>query len=149
MVERHLAKVEVAGSSPVIRSIIRRHSQAVRQRSATPLSPVQFWVAPPKRLQSNKYIPFWYADVAQVVAHILGKDEVMSSSLIISSSGFSSFGRAPPCQGGGSGFEPRNPLQNGSVVQWVRMPPCPGGGRGFESHPNRHCLSVTVSNMPL
>ena len=25
--------------------------------------------------------------------------------------GFSSFGRAPPCQGGGGGFEPRNPLQ--------------------------------------
>ena len=27
------------------------------------------------------------------------------------SCGFSSFGRAPPCQGGGGGFEPRNPLQ--------------------------------------
>ncbi len=26
--------------------------------------------------------------------------------------GFSSSGRAPPCQGGGSEFEPRNPLQN-------------------------------------
>ncbi len=25
--------------------------------------------------------------------------------------GFSSLGRAPPCQGGGSEFEPRNPLQ--------------------------------------
>ena len=25
--------------------------------------------------------------------------------------GFSSSGRAPPCQGGGSEFEPRNPLQ--------------------------------------
>ena len=25
--------------------------------------------------------------------------------------GFSSFGRARPCQGGGGGFEPRNPLQ--------------------------------------
>ena len=52
LVERHLAKVEVAGSSPVIRSnkkqeitamqviscfIIRRQSQAVRQRSAKPL----------------------------------------------------------------------------------------------------------------
>ena len=47
LVERDLAKVEVAGSSPVIRSIlfkqrmalIRRHSQAVRQRSAKPLFP--------------------------------------------------------------------------------------------------------------
>ena len=26
--------------------------------------------------------------------------------------GFSSFGRAPPCQGGGGGFEPRNPLHS-------------------------------------
>ena len=62
LVERDLAKVEVAGSSPVIRSTYRvlsnkiwRHSQAVRQRSATPSSPVQFWVAPP------------YASVAQLV----------------------------------------------------------------------------------
>ncbi len=51
LVERDLAKVEVAGSSPVIRSSlrargtesicpstnIRRHSQVVRQRSAKPL----------------------------------------------------------------------------------------------------------------
>ena len=28
---------------------IRRYSQGVRQRSATPLSPVQIWVAPPRR----------------------------------------------------------------------------------------------------
>ena len=48
LVERDLAKVEVAGSSPVIRSIWR-HSQAVRQRSAKPSSPVRFRVAPPKR----------------------------------------------------------------------------------------------------
>ena len=49
LVERDLAKVEVAGSSPVIRSTkridlfdphyIRRHSQVVRQRSAKPLCP--------------------------------------------------------------------------------------------------------------
>ena len=48
LVERNLAKVEVAGSSPVIRSskatsstdvalFIRRHGQVVRHRSATPL----------------------------------------------------------------------------------------------------------------
>ena len=65
MVERHLAKVEVAGSSPVIRSTkngheicfscpflkkqIWRHSQAVRQRSAKPSSPVRFRVAPPNK----------------------------------------------------------------------------------------------------
>ncbi len=43
MVERNLAKVDVAGSSPVSRSSIdsvnRRHSQAVRQRFAKPSSP--------------------------------------------------------------------------------------------------------------
>ena len=31
------------------------------------------------------------------------------------SRGFSSSGRAPPCQGGGSEFEPRNPLQKKSL----------------------------------
>ena len=37
LVERHLAKVEVASSSLVIRSIhFRRYSQVVRQGSATP-----------------------------------------------------------------------------------------------------------------
>ncbi len=38
LVERDLAKVEVAGSSPVIRSILWCSSQVVRPRSATPLS---------------------------------------------------------------------------------------------------------------
>ena len=31
--------------------------------------------------------------------------------------GFSSFGRASPCQGEGGGFEPRNPLQNKNSTQ--------------------------------
>ncbi len=78
VVERHLAKVNVASSNLVFRSNLKlaskpleasffvrkrsnsgnfftvyhinrvwRHSQVVRQRSATPLSPVQIWVAPP------------------------------------------------------------------------------------------------------
>ena len=46
VVEHNLAKVGVAGSSPVFRSIWR-HSQAVRQRSAKPLSPVRFRMPPP------------------------------------------------------------------------------------------------------
>ena len=33
--------------------------------------------------------------------------------------GFSSFGRAPPCQGGGGGFEPRNPLQTVGTKNFV------------------------------
>lgn len=62
MVERHLAKVNVASSNLVFRSkdalnasfvliinliYIRRYSQVVRQRPAKPLSPVQIRVAPP------------------------------------------------------------------------------------------------------
>ena len=48
MVEHHLAKVGVASSNLVFRSnFLWRRSQAVRQRSAKPLSPVRFWVSPP------------------------------------------------------------------------------------------------------
>ncbi len=70
LVERNLAKVEVAGSIPVIRSknmgtinvpiIIRRHGQAVRQRSATPLSPVRFRVAPPKKKSTAIAVLFFF-----------------------------------------------------------------------------------------
>ena len=73
LVERSLAKAEVAGSSPVSRSIHEtaprqprrfmngfvlrsplhnqigwRHSQVVRQRSAKSPPPVRIWVAPPR-----------------------------------------------------------------------------------------------------
>ena len=46
--------------------------------------------------------------------------------------GFSSFGRAPPCQGGGGGFEPRNPLQTRvrnfvPVFSKENMAPWPSG----------------------
>ena len=47
VVEHHLAKVGVASSNLVFRSIIRRHSQVVRHRSATPLPPVQIRLPPP------------------------------------------------------------------------------------------------------
>ena len=47
------------GSNP-IRIIIWRHSQVVRQRSATPLSPVQIRVAPPKqKALRKKCFLFW------------------------------------------------------------------------------------------
>ena len=76
LVERSLAKAEVAGSSPVSRSIHEtaprqprrfmngfvlrsplhnqigwRHSQVVRQRSAKSPPPVRIWVAPPEKKQ--------------------------------------------------------------------------------------------------
>ena len=47
VVEHHLAKVGVASSNLVFRSKLRRHSQVVRHRSATPLSPVQIRLPPP------------------------------------------------------------------------------------------------------
>ena len=61
LVERDLAKVEVAGSSPVIR--LWRHSQAVRQRSAKPLSPVRFRVAPSKQKALRKKCFLFWNDV--------------------------------------------------------------------------------------
>ena len=74
MVERHLAKVNVASSNLVFRSkntketrpkrcvtfVIRRHGQAVRQRSATPISPVRFRVAPPKNRQVRSVLVDFY-----------------------------------------------------------------------------------------
>ena len=39
--------------------------------------------------------------------------------------GFSSFGRARPCQGRGGGFEPRNPLQRTQRCNSVTKKPCP------------------------
>ena len=60
-----------------------------------------------------------YAAVAHLVERHLAKVEVASSSLVSRSTfpknlicGCSSSGRAPPCQGGGSEFEPRQPLQS-------------------------------------
>ena len=47
LVECHLAKVDVASSNLVYRSIWR-YSQAVRHGPAKPPSPVRFRVAPPK-----------------------------------------------------------------------------------------------------
>ena len=60
LVARNLAKVEVAGSNPVARSMIstgrssigllhiRRSGQVVRQRPAKPLSPVRIRASPPE-----------------------------------------------------------------------------------------------------
>ena len=54
VVEHRLAKARVASSNLVFRSIfLRCYSQVVRQRSATPLSPVQIRVAP---LKTTNYI---------------------------------------------------------------------------------------------
>ena len=58
--------------------------------------------------------PLLYASVAQLVEQGTENPRVVGSIPTGGTTfrGFSSFGRAPPCQGGGGGFEPRNPLQN-------------------------------------
>ena len=68
LVERHLAKVEVASSSLVIRSIFWRYSQVVRQRSATPLSPVQIWQAPLKR---RHWFPLFLSQLFYEMCYII------------------------------------------------------------------------------
>ena len=47
--------------------------------------------------------------------------------------GCSSSGRAPPCQGGGSEFEPRHPLHFALVAQLDRVTGYEPVGQGFES----------------
>ena len=70
LVARNLAKVEVAGSNPVARSMIiragssiglfdiRRSGQVVRQRPAKPLPPVRIRASPPKhpRVLSDPFL---------------------------------------------------------------------------------------------
>ena len=88
LVERDLAKVEVAGSSPVIRSTedrqarssyIRRHSQVVRPRSAKPLS-----------IGSNP-IGTSNGALAQLVAHHTGSVGVRGSNPLCSTKSSTTF----------------------------------------------------------
>ena len=56
--------------------------------------------------------PKGYASVAQLVEQGIENPRVVGSIPTGGTiRGFSSFGRARPCQGRGGGFEPRNPLQ--------------------------------------
>ena len=50
------------------------------------------------------------ADGDQSAQFALRPSPIRVAKLKLNTCGFSSFGRAPPCQGGGGGFEPRNPL---------------------------------------
>ena len=58
--------------------------------------------------------------IAQLGEHLPYKQRVTGSSPVVPTiiCGCSSSGRAPPCQGGGSEFEPRNPLQYGAIAKW-------------------------------
>ena len=72
-------------------------------------------------------IPF--ASVAQLVEQrtenprVVGSIPTGGTSDRWSLRGFSSFGRARPCQGRGGGFEPRNPLQKGGGIALAIPPP--------------------------
>ena len=66
--------------------------------------------------------------------------------------GCSSSGRAPPCQGGGSEFEPRQPLHflknhisACGCSSSGRAPPCQGGGSEFEPRQPLHFLKNHIS----
>ena len=68
--------------------------------------------------------PLLYASVAQLVEQGTENPRVVGSIPTggTKKCGFSSFGRASPCQGEGGGFEPRNPLQirNSRLIQSYR-----------------------------
>ena len=66
-----------------------------------------------------------HADVAQLAEQLICNQQVIGSSPII---GF---------------FEGTRVLEQGPLAQLVRAPPCHGGGRGFESHSGR--LQETLS----
>ena len=58
-----------------------------------------------------------YASVAQSVEQGTENPRVIGSIPIGGTiCGRSSSGRAPPCQGGGSEFEPRRPLQHEAII---------------------------------
>ena len=58
-----------------------------------------------------------YASVAQLVEQGTENPRVVGSIPTGGICGFSSFGRARPCQGRGGGFDPRNPLR-----VWIPYP---------------------------
>ena len=61
-----------------------------------------------------------FASVAQLVEQGTENPRVVGSIPIGGTiCGFSSFGRARPCQGRGGGFDPRNPLQTRVRIQFV------------------------------
>ncbi len=72
--------------------------------------------------RQHLYSPMLYASVAQLVEQRTENPRVVGSIPTGGTifRGFSSFGRAPPCQGGGGGFEPRNPLQKWALIKLNR-----------------------------
>ena len=118
LVERDLAKVEVAGSSPVIRSSTVR-CVVVRLIIVTVLNT---W----KKAECSMNIFFQeeYGGLAQLGEHLPYKQRVTGSSPV------------PPTKK----ILIIQSFNHGSVVQLVRTPACHAGGHGFEPHSSRQHL---------
>ena len=110
-----------------------------------------------------------FRSLSAIITYVARRERLSKTS---PTCGRSSSGRAPPCQGGGSEFEPRRPLhmgkfssagrasalqaegqrfepvnfhQCGPVVQLVRTLACHARGRQFEPDSGRHYASVAQS----
>ena len=102
-------KQRVIGSSPIVPTIFGPVVQLVRTLACHARG--QGFESPSGR---HFFIqPLLYASVAQLVEQGTENPRVVGSIPTggTRKCGFSSFGRASPCQGEGGGFEPRNPLQ--------------------------------------
>ena len=110
-----------------------------------------------------------FRSLSAIITYVARRERLSKTS---PTCGRSSSGRAPPCQGGGSEFEPRRPLHMGKfssagrasalqaegqrfepvnfhhcgpVVQLVRTLACHARGRQFEPDSGRHYASVAQS----
>ena len=88
-------------------SWLERQPVTLEVRGSSPLRVANFR----GDFNSGKITPLRFASVAQLVEQGTENPRVVGSIPIGGTiCGFSSFGRARPCQGRGGGFEPRNPL---------------------------------------
>ena len=100
-------KQRVTGSSPVVPTTFGPVVQLVRTLACH---------ARGRRFEPVPGRHFPFAFVAQLVEQRTENPRVVGSIPTEGTiCGCSSSGRAPPCQGGGSGFEPRHPLQVKSI----------------------------------
>ena len=103
-------KQRVTGSSPVVPTTNGPVVQLVRTLACH---------ARGRRFEPVPGRHFPFAFVAQLVEQRTENPRVVGSIPTEGTiCGCSSSGRAPPCQGGGSGFEPRHPLQNKRTPFW-------------------------------
>ena len=104
-------KQGVTGSSPVLSTIYGPVVQSV-STPACHAGGRRFESVPGRHFKRGDSHHPIYASVAQLVEQRTENPRVVGSTPTGGTiCGCSSSGRAPPCQGGGSEFEPRHPLQ--------------------------------------